>query len=177
MRVITGYLGGRHVDAPAGHRTHPMSEKARGGLFNALGDINGLSVLDAYAGSGAISIEAISRGADSSIAIDNDRQAVETITENLKSLGIKEKVKPTRANITGWSENNPGATFDIVIADPPYDQVKIEQLVKISKHTRTGGIFVLSLPAKQDVLDFDGTELIKISDYGDAQLVFYRRIS
>ena len=60
MRVISGKFGGQLFDAPKGHRTHPMSEKVRGALFSVLGDISGLTVLDAFAGSGALSIEAIS---------------------------------------------------------------------------------------------------------------------
>ena len=72
MRIIAGYLGGRQFNSPRSNRTHPMSDKARGGLFNALGDISGLTVLDAFAGSGALSFEAISRGAESVIAVDID---------------------------------------------------------------------------------------------------------
>jgi 16S rRNA (guanine966-N2)-methyltransferase len=75
MRVIAGFLGGRNFDSPGGHRTHPMSDKVRGAVFGVLGDIKGLSVLDAFAGSGALSIEAVSRGAKYAVAIDVDKRA------------------------------------------------------------------------------------------------------
>ena len=89
MRVIAGTLGGRNFSSPHTRRTHPMSEKARGALFNALGDIHGLSVLDAFAGSGACSIEAVSRGVQTkSMAIDIDPEAVKTIAENIRSLDL-----------------------------------------------------------------------------------------
>jgi len=70
VRIIAGYLSGRQFNSPRSNRTHPMSDKARGGLFNSLGDISGLSLLDAFAGSGALSFEAISRGTASSVAVD-----------------------------------------------------------------------------------------------------------
>jgi 16S rRNA (guanine966-N2)-methyltransferase len=75
VRIIAGSLKGRTFSEPHGHRTHPMSEKVRGALFNALGDIEGLTFLDAFAGSGALSFEAASRGAKSVIAIDKDGPA------------------------------------------------------------------------------------------------------
>src|SRR5688500_6254990 len=106
MRIITGYLGGRNFNSPRGHRTHPMSDKARGALFNALGDIEGLTVLDAFAGSGALSFEAISRGAVSATAIDIDKAAYEAIQANVESLGLEDKVTVLRKNIGGWSRNN-----------------------------------------------------------------------
>src|SRR5262245_46897524 len=103
MRVIAGSLGGRTFDSPPGHRTHPMSEKARGAIFNALGELSGLTVLDAFAGSGALTIEAISRGAESALAIDVDKYAYETIQANFKALKLDEKAIVMRKNVSGWS--------------------------------------------------------------------------
>src|SRR5665213_4294431 len=124
MRIIAGSLGGRQFSSPRSNRTHPMSDKARGGLFNALGDINGLTILDAFAGSGALSFEAISRGAESVIAVDIDKNAYQAIQESITSLDLKDKVKVIRANISGWSDNNPDLLFDIVISTPPYDDLQ-----------------------------------------------------
>ncbi len=70
MRVIAGWLGGQNFDSPKSNRVHPMSDKMRGAIFGVLGDIKGLTVLDAFSGSGALAIESISRGAKSAIAID-----------------------------------------------------------------------------------------------------------
>jgi 16S rRNA (guanine966-N2)-methyltransferase len=85
MRIIAGRLGGRHFASPQGRRTHPMSDKMRGALFNALGDIDGLSVLDAFAGSGALAFEAVSRGAGHAVAIDVDKSAQRAIAENIST--------------------------------------------------------------------------------------------
>ncbi|MEX2014328.1 MAG: RsmD family RNA methyltransferase [Candidatus Saccharimonadales bacterium] len=176
MRIISGVLGGRNFDAPRGHRTHPMSEKARGGLFSALGDISGLEVLDAFAGSGALSFEAISRGAKSAVAIDINNNAIDTIKKNSKSLGTYNKLKITRANASGWSNNNKTAKFDLVFVAPPYDDLQPDLARKLSRHLKDSGIYVLDWPGNEPVLSIEGLEAAKQKDYGDAQLVFYRKI-
>lgn len=177
MRIIAGILGGRQFDAPKGHRTHPMSEKARGGLFNALGDMTGLTVLDCFAGSGALSFEAASRGAAKVIAIDIDAEAHVAMNKSIRKLGVEGIVKSIRANVSSWSDNNTDVTFDIVICDPPYDNVRPELLTKLANHVEVGGIIVFSIPPDEnmDVLTVDYS-LLTSKSYGDARLMFYRRI-
>src|SRR5881392_748421 len=106
MRIIAGKLKGRQFQTPHGHRTHPMSDKARGALFNVLGDIEGLTFLDAFAGSGALAFEAVSRGAKSIVAIERDRPAHSVIERNIKELGLSGQVKGVKANAGGWSIHN-----------------------------------------------------------------------
>lgn len=176
MRIISGSLGGRHFDSPKSRLTHPMSDKIRGALFNCLGDIHGLKVLDAYAGSGALSFEAISRGASSVIAVDEDLAAYKTIAGNIKALDLSDKIFVIRANVKSWSTRNSGATFDIVLCDPPYDDIRRDHLQKLAAHTKVGGIIVFSLPpgasAELSGATFDN---ITSKTYGDALLVFYKR--
>lgn len=175
MRVVAGSLGGRQFASPRGHRTHPMSEKGRGALFNALGDITGLTVLDAFSGSGALSIEAISRGARSATAIELDKEAVRTISDNLRQLDIEDKVTLLRRNVKGWSRNNQQREFDIVLADPPYDDIRPDVLAGLTTHLTADAILVISWPGKEPPREFPGVTIISAKNYGDAQLVFYRR--
>jgi 16S rRNA (guanine966-N2)-methyltransferase len=175
MRIIAGSLKGRNIDTPKGHKTHPMSEKMRGALFNILGDVDGLSVFDAYGGSGAVAFEAISRGAKSALITEVDRNAAIVIEKNIKSLDLKDKIRLTKANSASWSERNYTTIFDIVICDPPYDQIKITQLKKLTANVKKGGLFILSLPPKKE-LEFDGLELEQKKSYGDSTLVFYRKV-
>ncbi|HSX44343.1 MAG TPA: RsmD family RNA methyltransferase [Candidatus Saccharimonadales bacterium] len=175
MRVISGKLGGRTIEAPKGHRTHPMSDRVRGGLFNALGDIDGLTVLDAFAGSGALSIEAISRGAKHAIAIDIDKGANTTVVNSLKQLGILDQVKAIRANASGWSDNNPDSQFDLVFSAPPYDDLQLNLVQKLTRHTKPSGIYVLDWPGNLTAPELQSLEIVQQKNYGDAQLVFYRR--
>lgn len=176
MRIIAGTLGGRRFDAPKGHKTHPMSDKMRGAVFSMLGDIEGLTLLDAFAGSGAMSIEAISRGAKSAIAIDIDKSAVETIKKNAQYLGLENYLKAIRANVSGWSDNNPAAQFDIVSCDPPYDKLQLSLLQKLAKHVKKDGIYILSWPGKLEAPEFMHLKKLQSKNYGDSQLVFYRKI-
>jgi 16S rRNA (guanine966-N2)-methyltransferase len=175
MRVIAGRLGGRNFDSPKTHRTHPMSDKVRGALFNALGELSGLSVLDAFAGSGACSLEAVSRGANSVLAIDIDPEAVKTIAANVRNLGVDERITVRRKNISGWSRNNQALQFDIVLADPPYNDIRPDVLERLCVHVAPGGLFVLSWPGSEAVREFGGLDVVSHKSYGDAQLVFYRR--
>lgn len=175
MRVIAGWLGGRTFASPHGHRTHPMSDKVRGGLFGVLGDIKGLTVLDAFAGSGALAIEAISRGADTAVAIEVDKRAHLTITENLDELGIKDRVKAIRAFAGAWSTRHQAELFDLIFIDPPYDAVPYRDLKSLPRHLKDGGTLVLSWPGREEALKFDGLQVVQSKNYGDAQLVFYQK--
>lgn len=175
MRIIAGSLGGRNFDSPHGHRTHPMSDKVRGALFNALGDIEGLTVLDAFAGSGALSFEAISRGAASALAIESDRNAQATIARNVTSLGLGRQVRLIKASANAWLQTNPDATFDIVLCDPPYDDVQENLLQHLAARVAAKGLLVLSWPGGREVPNFASLEQVTHKSYGDAQLVFYRR--
>ncbi|HVX23791.1 MAG TPA: RsmD family RNA methyltransferase [Candidatus Saccharimonadales bacterium] len=177
MRIIAGSLGGRTFQSPHGHRTHPMSEKVRGGLFGALGDIKGLTVLDAFSGSGALAIEAISRGARSAVAIEVDKGAHEVIKTNLNELGITDRVTATRAFANAWSTRHQAESFDLVLLDPPYDAMPWRDLKVLPRHVISGGLLVLSWPGKEELPKFEGFDQVQTKNYGDAQLVFYRKVS
>lgn len=177
MRIISGLLKGRQFATPHGHVTHPMGDKVKGALFNMLGDITGLTVLDPYGGSGALSFEAISRGAKYVEIIELDKNAQRTVAENIGSLGIADRIKLTPGNCIRWSQRYPEKMFDLVLADPPYDSVLIGTIEKLARHVKNGGILVLSWPKHVEVTDMDGFEIIKSSLYANARLVFYRRIT
>ena len=174
MRIIAGSLGGRNYSSPQGNRTHPMSEKARGGLFNALGDIVGLEFLDAFAGSGALSFEAISRGAKSVLAIDNDRNAQDCISKNIKDLGLEHNIKLIKASASSWLETA-GDTFDVVVLDPPYDAINYSLISELAERANANGLVIISLPPISKFKLSDSFEVLQIKDYGDASVAFYRK--
>lgn len=173
MRIIAGRLKGREIKTPKGHRTHPMAEKVRGALFNALGDVEGLSVLDAYAGSGALAFEVLSRGAKFAQLVEKDFNAYETIKQNISELGLSAQAKATRANISSWSSNS-SDKFDIVICDPPFDKLNRDVISGLSKHLNPNGLMVLSFTGREPVPTVNGVVVVDSRIYGDAALAFYR---
>jgi 16S rRNA (guanine(966)-N(2))-methyltransferase RsmD len=152
-----------------------MSDKARGALFNVLGDISGLSVLDGFAGSGALGFEAISRGATTALAIENDKSAQRAIAENIEQLGLTDKMRLVKANIGSWSDNNPAQTFDIVLCDPPYDKLQLTTLQKLARHLAPGGTYILSWPGDLTAPELVGLKIVATKNYAGAQLVFYQK--
>jgi 16S rRNA (guanine966-N2)-methyltransferase len=174
MRIISGTLGGRIFDSPGTQETHPMSEKIRGALFNVLGDINGLNVLDVYAGSGAVSFEATSRGAAGAIAIETSHKAQSVIEKNIKSLGLNDRVKLIGTSAEAWLDNSTDEKFDLIICDPPFDDIHADTLIRLAAHLKTSGLLSTSWPTKLALLDISGRQLVKSSSYGNARLVFYR---
>jgi 16S rRNA (guanine966-N2)-methyltransferase len=176
MRIIAGELKGRQFEALKGHKTHPMSEKMRGAIFSALGDISELKVLDAFSGSGALSFEAISRGAKEAVALEIDKKAKKLIELNAKNSHLTSKVKVIRANASSWSDNNLDQTFDLIICDPPYDNLQINLLKKLTKHLKKSGIYVLSWPGDKPAPEFELLENIKEKNYSDATLLFYKKL-
>ncbi len=175
MRVIAGRLSGRNYEAPKGHRTHPMSEKMRGAIFGSLGDIEGLRVFDPFSGSGALAIEAVSRGASSAVVIEVDPRAYNVIKSNIVKLGIEDQVKVVKAYAGAWSTRHQIEKFDVVLLDPPYDVVPYRDLKRMARHVAESGVLVLSWPGKADWYPFEGLELVQSKQYGDSALHFYQR--
>ncbi len=175
MRIIAGELKSRQFVSPRGRKTHPMSEKARGALFNMLGDITELTMLDAFGGSGALAFEAASRGARFVYCIDSDKKAYKVISENIVKLGLEDKVKGTIANVSSWADNNRDLLFDIIVCDPPYNDLRVDLLQKLADHLEPQGLFVLSWPSQFDIPEFTGLALTTKRNYAGLTLAFFRR--
>lgn len=127
MRVIAGRLGGRRLSAPRGRTTRPTADRVREALFSMLGGIDGASVLDLFAGSGALGIEALSRGAESALFVERDAVAVATLRGNLAQLGLEDsdaRVRVGDALSALRAARRAGETYDLVFVDPPYNQAR-----------------------------------------------------
>jgi 16S rRNA (guanine966-N2)-methyltransferase len=150
-----------------------MSDKARGALFNVLGDIEGLTVLDAFAGTGALSFEAMSRGASSVVAIDNDRAAQKIIANNVHTLGLRPGVTMVAASTGAWLDTNPEATFDIILCDPPYTDLQPNLLQRLASRLAPEGVLVLSWPGDKEPPELAGLHELERKNYGGITLAFY----
>jgi 16S rRNA (guanine966-N2)-methyltransferase len=121
MRVIAGTWGGRRLQAPPGDATRPTSDRVREALFSVLGDrVPGARVLDLFAGSGALGIEALSRGAAAVTFVDSAPAAVKAVKANLEALGATAEVRRQDARRFLGSASGAGRHYDLVLLDPPY---------------------------------------------------------
>jgi 16S rRNA (guanine966-N2)-methyltransferase len=119
MRVVAGEFGGRKLAAPRGRSTRPTSERTREALFSILADVSGARVLDLFAGSGALGIEALSRGASHATFVDCAAAAVQAIDLNRMQLGVTDRTVVLQADVRD-RRVVPGVGFDLVFVDPPY---------------------------------------------------------
>ena len=129
LRIIAGDLGGRFIDAPRGRHTRPTAERVREAWFAALArDVEGARVADLYAGSGALGIEALSRGAAHVHFVESNRRAAALLHRNVAALDLADRSVVVRGDAIGWIDNldvpedpdGPDAPLDLVLADPPY---------------------------------------------------------
>ena len=128
MRVIAGSHGGRRLKAPGGRRTRPTSDRVREALFAMLGPLEGELVLDLFAGTGALGIEALSRGAARAVFVERDSSAAAVLAENLAALGIGAQTGELRrldALAALRSAREQGEAYDLIFVDPPYGQAPL----------------------------------------------------
>jgi 16S rRNA (guanine966-N2)-methyltransferase len=127
MRVIAGELGGRRLHAPRGRATRPTSDRVREALFAMLGDVDGARVLDLFAGSGALGIEALSRGAAEAVFVERDAPALRSLRANLDALELappRVSVHASDALAALRSARRRKETYDLLFIDPPYSQAR-----------------------------------------------------
>ena len=174
MRVVAGVYGGRVLVAPRGVSTRPTSDRVREALFSILGSVDGLGVLDLFAGSGALGIEALSRGAASATFVDVSAAAVGAIRRNLESLGIDAEVRRQRALSFLETARNSGPQYDLVFLDPPYRHAEAlggklgTALSPVLKPLAR----VVAESDRRAPLELDG-QLLDERRYGDTQIRIY----
>jgi 16S rRNA (guanine966-N2)-methyltransferase len=122
MRIIAGSRKGHRIFAPRGTHTRPTGDRVREAAFTLIGPVDGASVLDLYAGSGAMGLEALSRGAERAVFVESDRDAARTIERNLDKLGLTgATVLRADARTALAAEAQAGRRYDLVLVDPPYE--------------------------------------------------------
>ena len=176
MRIISGTHKGRTLKAPKWDGLRPTSDKLRGTLFNILQTrIDGSKVLDVFAGTGAIALEALSRGAVSATCIESDRRAAALIAENAALCRESERCAIIRdVAARALLKAIPGGPFDIIVLDPPYDYADLESTVAAAGTQRAeGGIVVLEHASRVTPPQPAGLTLTRTVTSGDSALTFY----
>jgi len=177
VRIISGQFGGRFINTPPGKSTHPMSERARGGIFNSLGDlVPDARALDAFAGSGAVGLEALSRGAKHVTFIEKHRVAGKIIKENCTSLGVEDSSDVIITTVNNWLETADPGEFDLIFADPPYHDLQLSTVKKLMGLLKVGGTMVLSHTGRGGLPEQTGIVVVDNRSYSNMQASFYRRV-
>lgn len=185
MRVIAGRLGGRSLKAPPGDATRPTGARVKEALFSILGDVSELAVLDLYAGSGALGIEALSRGSSRAVFVESARPALAALRDNLEKLGLGSdaKVLPMRVEAVRGQLERLGP-FDLVLCDPPWRDARqaLELLESLAAPLAGPGIFsatarvVLEHAAKDDIAPDGGAGALIAADqrsWGDTAVTIF----
>lgn len=175
MRVVAGIAGGRRLVAPAGTDVRPTSDRVREAMFNALeslGALEGSRVLDLYAGSGALGIEALSRGAASVTFVDDFAAARRAVATNLASIGFSDRadLRPDDARrYLAASESR----YDVVLLDPPYAFAGWPRLL-VGASARLGDGGVIVAESGTDVGPAPGLTVVRLRRYGGTIVTFFR---
>jgi 16S rRNA (guanine966-N2)-methyltransferase len=182
MRVIAGSFRSRTLQAPAGLATRPTSDRLRETLFNVLAPrIQGAALLDLYAGSGAVGIEALSRGATSVVFVERAASAIRVLRTNLDRLGLREGYRIVAGSVGGYLRKvEGGPQFDIVFLDPPYDAVSeyaatLELLGAPANGLLADGTVVIAEHRRKEALEdrYGLLHRTRLLEQGDAALSFY----
>ncbi len=168
LRIISGKFGGQFIEAPKTSSTHPMGERERMAIFNRLRDeIPNRRILDAFAGSGAIGIEALSLGASYVDFMENHPKAIKAIKKNLAKLGCENESNIVRV---------PDGDYGLIFADPPYDNPQYDIIQVLISHLVPGGYFVLSHPESPEPPAFGYLKMVSDKKYAAAHIKIYVKI-
>ena len=176
MRIVGGSLGGRVLRAPAGQDTRPTSEKVREALFNILPDVDGMSVLDLFAGSGGLGIEALSRGAAHATFVDQAKAALGVIRTNLKTFGLESRATVLAGDaVTLAARHVPASPWQLVFIDPPYASDLAVRSASALANLAPDAVIVIEHDRRHAPPDQLGS-LLRSDErrYGDTMVSFFR---
>lgn len=177
MRIISGALKGRKLQAPDWPGLRPTSDKLRETLFNVLAPrIGGARLLDGYAGTGAVGIEALSRGASHVTFVERDPRAAALIEANLRHCGVADRYAIIRAGFAG-NDRGLGEAFDLIFLDPPYGAAELSAALAAAEPLVTGEARLIVEHATRDAAPAQAGALVRTRELtsGDSALAFYVR--
>lgn len=177
MRVITGSARGKRLEAPEGLGTRPTSDMTKEAVFSILQfELEGAAVLDLFAGSGQMGIEALSRGARSCVFVDTSRQAQEVIRRNLAAAKLAPGARVAAMDALSFLSGSKDS-FDIALLDPPYGQGLLEKVLPpVAELMKDTGVIICEMEKTEDPPEKAGPfALHKIYRYGKAKVAAYRK--
>jgi 16S rRNA (guanine(966)-N(2))-methyltransferase RsmD len=172
VRIIAGTHRGQRIAAPKGMATRPTSDRVRENAFNLIGPVDGAEVLDLFAGSGAMGLEALSRGAERVVFVESDRDACRTINGNLDTLKLDAVVL---CQDVLRAVGNERGDFDLVLCDPPYDFDRTRLAPKLARLLRPDGLLVYESAGREPAPELPLLAEQTSRKYGSARLTLFRR--
>ena len=170
MRIVAGSRKGHRIEAPKGSSTRPTSDFVREAAFNLIGPVDGARVIDLFAGSGALGLEALSRGAESCVFVESDREACRTINANLDKLRLEARVLCRDVRTALAAETG---TYDLVLCDPPYDYPHRDELAPhLARILAPDGLLVYETAAAFEPV-VEGLSVRTSRRYGSARLTLF----
>jgi 16S rRNA (guanine966-N2)-methyltransferase len=151
-----------------------MTDKVRAALFDILGAPTDGVVLDAYAGSGALGFEALSRGTHRVVAVEKGRAAIQTIRANVAALEVESQYSLVPTSVESWLARHPKPDFDLIFAMPPYAILDPQLLARLGALLTPDGIMVVEYPRQITDYAIDGLQLVDSRSYGDPTIGFYK---
>lgn len=181
MRIIAGSARSRTILTPEGRDTRPTLDRVRESLFNILQmRVRGAQVLDLFAGSGALSLESLSRGAEAAVMVDHDRKAIQCIRKNVETLRFEDRSRIIQADWRAAAETlrREGQTFDIVFLDPPYAMVELEQVTEaIRPLLAEDALVVIEHDIRTMPHVADGYDATDTRKYGIVGVTFFQNVA
>lgn len=177
MRVITGSARGMSLKTLEGETTRPTTEKVKEAVFSAIQfEIEGRRVLDLFAGSGQMGIEALSRGAESAVFVDSNKNAISIVKQNVERTGFADKSQIVQMDSMGFLNMNV-RTYDVVFIDPPYSTGLLEKaLERVTDYVAEGGIVICEYPFKDELPEtVEGLSVYRSYKYSKTAVTIYRK--
>ncbi|KUO65754.1 MAG: 16S rRNA (guanine(966)-N(2))-methyltransferase RsmD [Gracilibacter sp. BRH_c7a] len=180
MRIISGDWKGRRLKTLQGNLTRPTSDKVKGAIFNILGNkVQSAKVLDLFAGTGNLSLEALSRGAEEAVLVEKSRKAWEIISDNIKMLEGEDSARIYNMDVFSFLKQPLLERYDLVFIDPPYRQGftdRVLTLIKTGKILNPQGVIIIETASDEEITDDLGfLEVMITKQYGDTKIWFIQQ--
>jgi len=176
LRVISGDKKGQRLVSLKRGKLRPTSDKVKGAIFNVIQSVEGKKVLDLFAGSGALGIEALSRGAEKVVFVENSYASINLVRKNLERFGFKNKTVVIKKEVLKFLKGGRREHFDLILADPPYGKgicQKIIDILAYQSFLNTDGILVIEHHKKEKIEKGLNFILLKQGKYGDTRVSFF----
>ena len=180
MRIISGEKKGTRLFSLKKRKIRPTSDKVKGAIFNVLVSVEDKKILDLFAGSGALGIEALSRGAEQVVFVDSSFNSLDLVRKNLEKLEFRDKSRLIKKNVLRFLKSESEGRFDLILVDPPYGKglcQKVLEILSEKECLNAKGVLVIEHHKKEKIEKVGNFILLQERKYGDTLVSFFRKIS